>query len=88
MTIECKDLEWEFSIGGMQSGRFQAYGVAGKYKVIRCTSSYMATFRTSDDEADWEELGDSFVSILSAQAAANEHNKQQFQSIIEEWRKG
>lgn len=76
ITIECKDLEWN-----TRGESHHARGVICLYSVGYDQARnpywvYGAMPRTWDD------------SIESAQAAANDHNKQQFQNIIEEWRKG
>lgn len=78
MTIECKDLEWEFTKRGTGC---LALGVQ---------TGYAIDTRENGEVAWWHGMSPAFVvdSIQSAQAAANEHNKQQFQAIIDEWRKG
>lgn len=82
MTIECKDLEWE------RNGydEYVAYGARRNYVVnIEDGEWVVAIYKNNFRHADI--VGD-FTTIEEAQAAANEHNKQQFQAIIEEWRKG
>ena len=78
MTIECKDLEWRKSDTSI--------GIGGWYCIVGAPKAFDILYTCNDGEVVY--LDEGFDTMREAQAAANEHNKQQFQSIIEEWRKG
>jgi len=75
MTIECKDLEWH-----KRGNYWYAQGV----KELYCAGMLHGYAGWRYGASEWFDR----ENVPSAQAAANEHNKQQFQNIIEEWRKG
>lgn len=75
MTIECKDLEWH-----QRGDYWYAQGINGVYSVgVSQAGPYWSCGTKSREFTN---------SIPEASTAANEHNKKQFQAIIEEWRKG
>lgn len=78
---ECKDLEWEeYSNGHMAQGVRITYQIKQRGREEWDLEEHAPRFPSG--------YGNRYDSLPSAQAATNEHNKQQFQNIIEEWRKG
>lgn len=84
MTIECKDLEWR----EYKTDHFATQGCEWDYAVWQNHAT--GKWEVHVSLADWEGTDKECERDTreQAQAAANEHNKQQFQAIIEEWRKG
>lgn len=82
MTIECKDLEWE----KLDDGSYRAHGIGRIYFVVKNGNGWLASYQI--DFGFLYGINDRPDELPIAQAAANEHNKQQFQQIIEQWRKG
>lgn len=76
MTIECKDLEWH--------KRFELHDAKGVswFYTVGYDQAGNPFWQYGCMPRTWED------SLAQAQAAANEHNKQQFYKLIEQWRKG
>jgi len=84
MTIECKDLEW----GGVNMhGVNDAYGVLRTYWYNNHNGRYYLRDSHLNNKEPYKNIGN-YATEEEAQAAANEHNKQQFYKLIEQWRKG
>lgn len=87
MTIECKDLEWLWD--GQVIASQSVKGVDGYYFVYYFDQrdAFEVHYQPYNGNYHHRVYIGTRDSFESAQAAANNHNKQQFQSIIDMWGK-